>query len=806
MSSRAEPESHVETEAMTLDTGSGCYYVRIIPTIPRAGMDYFHGTIRIESIEDTRICSGDIYRHLEGTTGPETSFGAADAIPIFPRDQYSCYLETAVIEEASPDADEFSVELKLFAYESKSAELLDCGKRMLRLARAEAPKALIGTSFGERFYRGEMRAAGGRLEGVVEMGRVSETYFRRVSLEIDCMPDCSAPLDNGSGVEWRDVFENIGWKLDALRVEDVPETELRKAFPSVGRVWSTSQLHAAMETFRSPDADLDQRWHYHLLCVPQIAGFGRGVMYDGAVNEAGSPPREGAAIASDYRFPEAEDVDCDARESRLWGYTQFAGDQFSQASALYFRTAVHEVGHLFGLGHNQRDDGFMTASNIVARNNSLRRVAGLFQKWGNAACELKILESGTKDFRMMTEKAYEILSELDEGEAEEKAPYFRQKHAIAKHIRDTHAFTTIDAAEEYDQLIDSIRAFPDNIQWQFGDLDLRHLRHGPDAAVRPGSRCGTGAIEQGDETRPEQASGMELELVPLEPTFPLGAPVRVFYRIRNTTHWTSRPTWLQAPGSLALKAGCVSFEVRSPSGRRTEIRALMTMEDQEDVPVILGPGASRSHAATLFANGSECAFPEAGDYEIRARVEWTQPVTEYGTCVEPPKFHLSRATSVRVEAPTDSKHAIQARDLISRNDLQRGIVIRAGVRNEKTPLEAYFDSIGSESPLCRHFQATFARAAFERNRYGSAGEVVSELKHAADLITESMVLTPAEITCFLDWIAENETSLGADGVRAKKALLGHAKTVRKRIPRAEADEQLSKLLDRFGIQAKFGSL
>jgi hypothetical protein len=54
---------------------------------------------------------------------------------------------------------------------------------------------------------------------------------------------------------------------------------------------------------------LDKQWVYHLLCVPTIDGFDRGVMFDPYGSDSASLPVDGAAVAAEWKFgDDAADV------------------------------------------------------------------------------------------------------------------------------------------------------------------------------------------------------------------------------------------------------------------------------------------------------------------------------------------------------------------------------------------------------------------------------------------------------------------------------------------------------------------
>jgi hypothetical protein len=128
-----------------------------------------------------------------------------------------------------------------------------------------------------------------------------------------------------------------------------------------------------MLQWRRQTRDLDQTWHCHLLCVPRIVGFERGVMYQAYGTDANDAmPHEGVALAGDWPIPPKE-----PGAPNPWG--KAAGKKFSDVMPAYFRAAVHEVGHAFGLKHNADDNGFMNTTDVIAAR-SLNSGAGQLKK------------------------------------------------------------------------------------------------------------------------------------------------------------------------------------------------------------------------------------------------------------------------------------------------------------------------------------------------------------------------------------------------------------------------------------------
>ncbi len=169
-------------------------------------------------------------------------------------------------------------------------------------------------------------------------------------VEIDRAEGSESPENNGAGVSWKSIFDPIGWDVTTI----VSDGTVKKYG---GPAWTGEEGHAAMLAHRDK-SDLDVEWRYHVLAVQQIAVSKgeRGVMYDNGGSNG--VPREGIMLASHYIFPEDEP---------FWGALRGmrAGE-----TVTFFRTAVHEIGHAMGLGHNHAGVGLMRATDAIAQSAS----------------------------------------------------------------------------------------------------------------------------------------------------------------------------------------------------------------------------------------------------------------------------------------------------------------------------------------------------------------------------------------------------------------------------------------------------
>ena len=154
--------------------------------------------------------------------------------------------------------------------------------------------------------------------------------------------------------------------------------------------------------------------------------------------------------------------------------------------------------------------------------------------------------------------------------------------------------------------------FPNNIQWSFHGDDSKRLRHFPDIFVRPG---GMSQMPYEDvPISPDDAiptpQGMELEVIPLLETVPLGAPVRVNFTLANTIDVS-----LPVPIDLSMKRGHVSDTVIDPAGVVRTFSPMLKCVDESKLST-LGPGNTMSHSATLISGSEGSLFPYPGLFKI----------------------------------------------------------------------------------------------------------------------------------------------------------------------------------------------
>jgi hypothetical protein len=170
-------------------------------------------------------------------------------------------------------------------------------------------------------------------EDVVAQGELRRLFepVRRCTIRIICHPDSEMPLTNGSDTTLQSVFQGAGWDVRLLFENMLSEHRLQ-------RRWSNAELLSILPQYVD-DSAIEKDWLALLFCVPQLADTTRGVMFDFGNTALNQVPRQACAIASHWTLP----------DESIWKSGR--GQRFGTVSSLYFRTAIHELLHVFSIGH-----------------------------------------------------------------------------------------------------------------------------------------------------------------------------------------------------------------------------------------------------------------------------------------------------------------------------------------------------------------------------------------------------------------------------------------------------------------------
>ncbi len=268
-------------------------------------------------------------------------------------------------------------------------------------------------------------------------------------------------------------------------------------------------------------------------------------------------------------------------------------------------------------------------------------------------------------------------------------------------------------------------AFPENALWSFAADDRHRLRHLPDSWVRPGGIPFGQSFESApiaDEAAAEVPAGLKLHVEPLLEVVPLGAPVRVEFRLSNHGRRS-----VEAPASLNVRDGAVRGRVIDPAGVERLFLPLIRCIDADETRE-LEPKEDLSHGVTLLRGGDGALFPIPGVHRIVLEVSWRagQRVAK-----------VSGETSVIVTGPETHEHAVAAHRMLSVPNAMLTLVL--GGDHLKDGVSTIHRALDCQE-LTEHVAWIEAKRLavpfFERP---------ARLEQAVDLLDERTVMSQAEI-------------------------------------------------------------
>jgi len=329
---------------------TGAWLVNYEPFNDRFAYD---GTIRIENNAQGRTASGDLYQRpgFLSPIPPRRWFNLpppkpTDGIPIQAKSRYRYYVRVTKIDEFFSFGRTFKLDLEMyrFAGTDKNNFTFTKGADGDLTATLTWTAAPAGYPFSGDYAEGDVTLAGDTVPiGRIKMGRVSDRY-RKISVEIDAATGSEQPLDNGVPVgtegheDWGTIMANIGFECRVI----VSENNLPEPAGNTTGIWTYAEMSAAMAAHRET-VDLDRDWRFYVLATKEDQDRAFGVMWDCYGSDANGLPREAAQVSS-HVFTGSDPK---------WGLE--ASRRYGTASRCYLRTALHELGHAFGLQHN--DDG-----------------------------------------------------------------------------------------------------------------------------------------------------------------------------------------------------------------------------------------------------------------------------------------------------------------------------------------------------------------------------------------------------------------------------------------------------------------
>jgi hypothetical protein len=333
----------------------GCYLLVFIPEAAQSNMDapIFAGTLRMSNGESGLCVSADLYsfanREELSSREPRVAFDKdghpilekAQGVPVFRREDYRYYLQSIKIVTQADHQTLF--ELQVRRYEPALRKLVQgsivnvvLDSKPDDLERFEGPLCL-GAERRGRFY-----------------AQWISQSLRRAKLQIVLVQPADAAIrcpGAGAGQEiqnWQKVFGKVGLELE-LEIRNYPKEPHN--IIADGDWTSFGLAHIFEKVKKESSEGAIHPWTYYLFCVSRFEQSQYlGLMFDSEAADVNERPRESAAVAA-------------LQEIRLGNETKSCQDAFD--GKLYFRTALHEVGHLLNLTHTFSGEGLMNTTDFL---------------------------------------------------------------------------------------------------------------------------------------------------------------------------------------------------------------------------------------------------------------------------------------------------------------------------------------------------------------------------------------------------------------------------------------------------------
>jgi hypothetical protein len=279
-------------------------------------------------------------------------FDKDQTIPAFPVENYEFYLD--VLNVAKDASGEWSLEIQVHKFEPSVSRLIKGSNFRLQLAaHSKIPGRYDGTLFVGLQRKGQFsmqwispilrRAA-------VQIIRVQQPGEKAIKLpgETNESRDRTTVIS-----KWKKVFGEIGYDLDI----EVPHYQLGESKAVTDEGWTSFGLAFVLDEFikEFTERKRSHDWVYYLFCVSRLerAQF-LGVMFDSEASDIDGIPRESAAVAA------LQELNLEKDKPKTPCQEAYGGD-------LYFRTALHEIGHALNLAHSSWDKGLMNTTDLLLK-------------------------------------------------------------------------------------------------------------------------------------------------------------------------------------------------------------------------------------------------------------------------------------------------------------------------------------------------------------------------------------------------------------------------------------------------------
>jgi hypothetical protein len=204
---------------------------------------------------------------------------------------------------------------------------------------------------------------------------------------------------------------------------------------------------------------------------------------------------------------------------------------------------------------------------------------------------------------------------------------FNQIHQELETSADNSIMTTTPSVA--DVLAAGSETFPDDIDLSFNATVIRHLRHLPDPAVRPGAMGFFGsAVNAPEPADVEFLDGLEVSVELSSDRVRLGEPVELKWKLTNTG---TEP--VPVPNSLDYRALVSRISVTDPDGRVTFLRPVDQLTCSRISIADLDSGESLTGETVLFYGRDGFTMEKPGKHEVEVIVLWQlggEPVAASG--------------------------------------------------------------------------------------------------------------------------------------------------------------------------------
>lgn len=701
---------------------NGCYYIsftcdKTIDTEDFFQGTHFHGTMRVEQCGGILLVSADLYQSDEPV--PDTSIsGTADSkeslkrVPVFSFDKYKYYLQGTDFKVTAQDEVTRSFELTVNRRNFRRLRFFGEMLATLKMQRK--------ADSNQSIFEGALLSDGKNF-GQVTMHWVSP-YYRRATVEIDKVEFTEFPWNNGENttfrtetdlppcIDWHNVYNGLGWDVTVI-MNDSQLPDIEKDG------WQPNELHAFMIRWRDLHKH-DKEWRYYLLCVSNhhhedgASTTFLGLMFDRSLNnDTNNFPREGGAIFSHSPvfFPQGSDNE---------------NMPLVNIPAAYFRTALHELGHMMGLDHDKETSSLMRGiSNFTNPENFpefprnfgwtfsaphqilLRHMPDMWVRPGGVEWALNFAQ--IVDLMALPLRISEDIHEND--------PVFTFLDTALATFNNSSAFTWRNIFQHHPE--------------EHGSAEVHEHSHTEHSSPE---------ISESLHFSAENISSKEV---------PFGAPLRVNLSLFNEsdTH-----TSFTVPESISFKYGHLSATIKQLSNDTTrQVRPMIRFIDIEETMRTLAPKERVFHSFTLLHGSDGALFPTPGEYELVFTLHWHHDDHELNISSIPSK--------IRVVPPKNNAQQLLAEKIIATPELTELIVFPG---NHLQGANALLEEIMNNEVLAPHYTFTKARQYatrfFDENFQEYFTPSLDDPVQACELLKQSSstIFNGAELNKILSWCSD----------------------------------------------------